>query len=124
LGWFDLSRMRASSVLLVGAGALGNEASKNLVLSGVGRLTIVDPDRVTRSNLHRCALFLENDAIAARPKAEALADALSRLDPEVRPRALVATVDTLPSYGRGGPAVPPGTKPDVPPRQGDGPCAW
>ncbi|HVL87209.1 MAG TPA: ThiF family adenylyltransferase [Candidatus Thermoplasmatota archaeon] len=95
MGWFDVDRMRRASVLLVGAGALGNEAGKNLVLSGLGSLTIVDPDRVVETNLHRCALFRPEDAARGAPKAEALARGLFALDPSCRIRPVVGAVEKL-----------------------------
>lgn len=95
MGWFELDKMRRSSVLLIGAGALGNEAAKNLVLSGLGRLTIVDMDRVVRSNLHRCALFTEEDARVGRAKAEALAQAARRLDATCESSAVIGPLEKL-----------------------------
>jgi len=56
-----LERIRRSHVLVVGAGAVGNEVSKNLALVGVGRLTVVDFDTVEASNLNRCIFFRERD---------------------------------------------------------------
>lgn len=81
--WFDLERTRSSRVLVVGAGALGNEVVKNLVLAGVGHIDLVDMDHVVRSNLNRCVFFSEQDAAGGRMKAEAVAEAASRLDPVV-----------------------------------------
>ena len=81
--WFDLRRTRSARVLVVGAGALGNEAVKDLVLSGVRRLTLVDMDRVVSSNLNRCVFFSQEDARASRLKVEAVAEGAKRLDPEV-----------------------------------------
>ena len=57
IGWWDQSRLRQSRVLVVGAGALGNEVIKNLALIGVGHLLILDFDRVEASNLSRAVLF-------------------------------------------------------------------
>ncbi len=62
IAWIDLPRVQATRVLLVGAGALGNEVAKNLVLSGFRRFTLVDMDRVVFSNLNRCLFFTEADA--------------------------------------------------------------
>ena len=58
---FSRSRVSSLSVLVVGAGALGNEAIKNLALLGVGNLYIVDPDILERSNLTRSILFCASD---------------------------------------------------------------
>lgn len=93
--WFDLGRTRRSRSLVVGAGALGNEVVKNLVLSGVGHITVVDMDRVVRSNLNRCVLFTDRDAEVGRMKAEAVAEAASRLDPEAEVEALTERVEDL-----------------------------
>jgi molybdopterin/thiamine biosynthesis adenylyltransferase len=54
---FDQNKLRYSKVLVVGAGALGNEVIKNLALAGVGSITIIDSDRVEKSNLSKCILF-------------------------------------------------------------------
>lgn len=45
------NRMRKAKVLLVTIRALGNEVAKNLVLAGIGSLTIVDPGRVTEEDV-------------------------------------------------------------------------
>lgn len=58
---FSRDRMAASSVLVVGAGALGNEVIKNLALLGVGRLAVLDRDRIETSNLTRSVLFCTTD---------------------------------------------------------------
>jgi adenylyltransferase/sulfurtransferase len=70
--WWDQERLARARVLVVGAGALGNEIVKNLVLVGVGSVVVVDFDHVEMSNLSRCVFFREEDE--GRPKAEALAE--------------------------------------------------
>ncbi|MFN5853975.1 MAG: HesA/MoeB/ThiF family protein, partial [Pirellulaceae bacterium] len=59
-GWNQES-LRQARVLVVGAGALGNEVAKNLALSGVGQIWIVDRDLVEATNLTRCILFDSSD---------------------------------------------------------------
>ena len=56
LGW-DMDVLRRSVVLVVGAGALGNEIIKNLALAGLGNLLIIDPDTIETHNLTRSVLF-------------------------------------------------------------------
>jgi len=89
-GW-DQARLRQSSLILIGMGAVGNEVARLLVLSGIGHLTLCDPDRIETSNLSRCALFCERDV--GRLKAEVAAESLVELDPnisvEFRPQPLV-----------------------------------
>ncbi len=82
IGWWDQERLRAARVLVVGAGALGNEIIKNLALLGVGRLFVADRDRIEQSNLSRSVLFREADC--GRSKAEVAAERARELFPEMR----------------------------------------
>jgi molybdopterin/thiamine biosynthesis adenylyltransferase len=74
-------RLKATSVLVVGAGGLGAPASLYLAAAGVGRIVLADPDVVDVSNLQRQVIFAEADV--GRPKVEAAADRLKALNPHV-----------------------------------------
>ena len=74
-------RLRGASAIVVGAGALGVPAAAYLAGAGIGRLGIVDDDRVELSNLHRQPLFFTPEV--GQPKAENLAMKLGVLNPEV-----------------------------------------
>jgi adenylyltransferase/sulfurtransferase len=91
--WWDQSALLRSRVLVVGAGALGNEIVKNLALVGVGHISIVDMDHIENSNLARCVFFREEDA--GRPKAQVLAEAASRLNPDIKTEYFVLPVQKL-----------------------------
>ncbi len=75
------ARLRTSSVLVVGAGGLGVPVLSYLAGAGVGRLGIVDGDRLEPSNLHRQTLYALADA--GRSKAELAAERLRDLNPDV-----------------------------------------
>lgn len=75
------ARLAAATVLIVGAGGLGCPVLAYLGAAGVGRLLIVDPDRVDESNLHRQPLFRMSDL--GEPKARAAAAALRLLNPHI-----------------------------------------
>jgi molybdopterin/thiamine biosynthesis adenylyltransferase len=88
--WWDQSRLQQARVLVIGAGALGNEVIKNLALLGVGNLLVVDMDHVELSNLSRSVLFREADE--GRPKAECAAHTARQIYPAMNIRAVVANV--------------------------------
>nr|MDO8108751.1 ThiF family adenylyltransferase [Candidatus Sigynarchaeota archaeon] len=71
-GW-DQEKIRTSTVLVVGAGATGNELVKNLTLMGIGKIYLVDFDNVDRSNLNRCVFFKESDVGKTQFKANIVA---------------------------------------------------
>ena len=81
IGWLDMDTIEKTRVLMVGAGAIGNEVGKNLVLSGFRDITVVDMDRVVNSNLARCLFFSGIHVIDRRLKAEIVASGMAALDP-------------------------------------------
>ncbi len=90
ISWWDQSRLAGSRVLVVGAGALGNEVVKNLVLAGVGSIVVVDFDTIELSNLARCVFFRESDE--GLPKAQVLARRAMELNPNILVQALDADI--------------------------------
>src|SRR6478672_2875566 len=75
-------RLKASSILLVGAGGLGSPLALYLAAAGVGRLGLVDFDVVDFSNLQRQVLHGTGDV--GRPKLHSARDRLQAINPEVR----------------------------------------
>ena len=82
ISWWRQERLQAARVLVVGAGALGNEVVKNLALLGLGTIYLIDLDEVEPSNLSRSVLFRESDD-GGRPKAEVAAQRAGELNPEI-----------------------------------------
>ncbi len=80
IGWWDQTRLRHSRVLVVGAGALGNEVIKNLALVGIGHLLILDFDRIEASNLSRAVLFRAEHC--GQSKAEVAAEMARQMNPD------------------------------------------
>ena len=77
----DAARLAAAHILVVGLGALGCPAAWALAAAGVGRLTLVDPDRVELSNLHR--QFLHSVTTIGQFKVESAAARLRAAFPAV-----------------------------------------
>jgi adenylyltransferase/sulfurtransferase len=77
LQWWDQERIRKTKVVVIGAGALGNEILKNLALLGFERVVVVDCDTIEVSNLSRSVLYRADDI--GRAKAETAAIAFRRL---------------------------------------------
>src|SRR5258706_6084052 len=75
--WWDQALLSRSRVLVIGAGALGNEVIKNLAMLGVGHVVVVDMDCVEISNLSRSILFRESDE--GKAKAECVAESARQI---------------------------------------------
>lgn len=80
----------AAHLLIVGAGGLGVPVLQYLAGAGIGRITVIDPDRAEESNLHRQPLYA--GGIGA-PKATVAATALRLLNPDCQVTALAAHCD-------------------------------
>jgi molybdopterin-synthase adenylyltransferase len=83
-------RLRASTAVLVGCGAIGAATANLLVRAGIGRLRIIDRDFVDVSNLQRQSLFTESDAADALPKAVAAERNLRAINSDVQIEGVVA----------------------------------
>ena len=81
ISWWEREKVQNAKVMVVGAGALGNEVIKNLALMGIGNLFIVDFDKVEAANLSRSVLFREGDN--DRSKAEIAAARAKSINPDV-----------------------------------------
>ena len=90
IAWWDQEKLRSARVLVIGAGALGNEILKNLALLGFANVVIVDLDSIEASNLSRSVLYRAGDV--GRRKADAAADAVRDIFPEARVHPITANV--------------------------------
>lgn len=84
-------RLRAATVLVIGAGGIGSPAIQYLAAAGLGRLRLVDDDRVDATNLQRQVLF--GSADIGVPKVAAAAAAVTRLNPHVTVEQHASRID-------------------------------
>ncbi len=85
ISWWQQEVVRNATVLVIGAGALGNEVLKNLALMGIGNILIADFDTIEDSNLSRSVLFRTSDR--GRRKVDAAADSVKEINPDVKVKA-------------------------------------
>ncbi|CDZ97771.1 SMT3/SUMO-activating complex, catalytic component UBA2 [Phaffia rhodozyma] len=81
LGKDTFELVQNTPILVVGAGGIGSELLKNLVLVGFSRITIVDLDTIDLSNLNRQFLFRKPDI--SKPKALVAASTAKQFNPNV-----------------------------------------
>lgn len=81
IGASGQERLGRASVVIVGAGGLGSPAALYLAAAGVGRIGLVDHDRVDETNLHRQILY--GTADIGRPKLEAASQRLRDTNPYI-----------------------------------------
>ncbi len=84
-------RLRAASMLVIGAGGLGSPAAYYLASAGVARITLVDGDDVDLTNLQR--QILHTTERIGTPKAESGRATLSAINPDVEVVAVARRVD-------------------------------
>ena len=86
-------KIRNAKVMIVGAGALGNELAKNLAFSGVGMLKIVDYDDIENSNLSKTIFFTKKDI--GKSKAQVIARKIKRMIPNIDIRYFYGPVQEI-----------------------------
>src|SRR5207248_1022602 len=84
-------RLMAAHALVIGAGGLGSPVALYLGTAGVGRITLVDHDKVDLTNLQR--QIAHSLARLGEPKAESAREAIAAINPEPRVQALVLRAD-------------------------------
>jgi len=82
-GKANLEKIKNSTILCVGAGAVGNEICKNLGMLGVGHIKLVDFDIVNKSNINRCIFFRPGDHKNIS-KVNAVAERLPEIAPNTK----------------------------------------
>ncbi len=92
ISWWEREKVQNAKVMVIGAGALGNEVIKNLALMGIGNLFIVDFDKVEAANLSRSILFREGDN--DRSKAEIAAARAKSINPDIHVQYMNGDVTT------------------------------
>ncbi len=98
LGSETMSRLSQLNVIIFGVGGVGSWCAEALARNGVGRMTIVDGDRVCESNINR--QLMATTSTIGLPKVEALRERLLDINPSIKVTALqmVFTQETADSF--------------------------
>lgn len=96
IDWIDMDLINNSRCLVVGAGALGNEAVKCMALAGFSDITVVDMDHIVNSNLSRCVLFREDDN--GLMKSQVLARRATELSPKSKIKAITSKIQEIKNW--------------------------
>lgn len=86
LGEIAVEKLKHSTVMVVGCGAVGSFAIEALARSGIGHLILVDFDKVEKSNINRQLFAL--DSTVAKTKVEVAKQRISDINPNIRIDAL------------------------------------
>jgi adenylyltransferase/sulfurtransferase len=76
------SKLKSASVLIIGCGALGSPIAQYLAASGIGRIGLVDYDKIELSNLQRQVIY-RTDSIG-KSKVQSARNQLLEINPEIR----------------------------------------
>lgn len=93
-GW-NQEKVSNARILVVGAGALGNEVLKLLLQLGANDITVVDHDNIVKANLNRCIFFTEKDAEEKALKAEVLAREAKKINPHAKVKPVAKMIETV-----------------------------
>lgn len=88
--WWDQDKLTNATIMVVGAGAIGNEIIKNLALLGIGKILIIDMDKIEETNLTRSVLYRIEDV--GKYKAEAACQSAMSINHDIKAKALKANV--------------------------------
>lgn len=88
--WWDQERLKNATIMVVGAGAIGNELIKNLALLGIGKILVFDMDAIENTNLTRSVLYRRKDV--GRYKAEVAAERAMEMNPDVKAKAFISNI--------------------------------
>jgi len=94
-GW-DQDSISKLNVLVVGAGALGNEVVKGLAQIGICKITLVDFDKIVKANLNRCVFFCPMDAANNLYKARVVATRARSINKKLVVTPVLKKVEELP----------------------------
>ena len=80
IGEENIEKLARASVLVFGAGGVGSYVIESLARAGIGRITVVDGDRVAESNINR--QLIADTTTVGRYKSEVAAERVKRINPD------------------------------------------
>ena len=99
MSWWEPDKVKDAKVMVVGAGALGNEVLKNLALMNIGNIVIVDFDTIEYANLSRSVLFRTEDASGGKKKADIAKKRIQEINPGINVQVIGGDIGIDVGYG-------------------------
>jgi len=90
ISWWDQDKLSNAAVMVVGAGAIGNELIKNLALLGIGKILIIDMDKIENTNLTRAVLYRKKDV--GQYKSDVACVKAKEINPDIKTLSLTQNV--------------------------------
>lgn len=87
-------KLKTKTILIIGLGALGSVQAELLTRAGIGKLILVDPDRISLSNLQRQALYNTKDI--ERFKVDVAKEHLKKINPRIKIDKYIAEIQDKP----------------------------
>jgi len=94
VGW-DQEKIQTAKIMVVGAGATGNELLKNLVLAGIQNIVLIDFDIINLSNLNRCILFTREGAEKGDYKVDVVSNSIKKINPNVNIEGIKTDLNSI-----------------------------
>lgn len=90
--------LRQSHIVVIGGGGLGQHIIQQAAFAGVGEISVIDDEELSRSNLNRYILARHDDPIPGTPKVEIAKRAIASIDPSIKVNAIHASIRSAEAF--------------------------
>lgn len=91
-------KLRKSHLAIIGGGGLGQHVIQQAAFAGVGEITVLDDEELSRSNLNRYVLARHDDPIPGSPKVDIAKRAIASIDPSIKVNTIYAPIRSAEAF--------------------------